>query len=230
MSIVDRPSAGPATPAELAHLWWFADGAIMDVGTRDHLYRSWGLCGRHAWLYFRVETELRVDPLGNAVLLADLVSRAAEAVQPRHMHRGDSARLVATASCFTCDYLTGGATGSERFAAQLRAVNAGTRAADWCLGCRDIWERSRCPRCAGVADECGVLCRRHVVERGAPAAQRPYLQELASRVVRCQKSLTADGPARTPDSDAALVESLGWCSGWHPELALRSAISARGSR
>jgi hypothetical protein len=29
------------------------------------------------------------------------------------------------------------------------------------------------------------------------------------------KSMTDDGPPRTPDGDAALVEALGWFAGWN---------------
>lgn len=29
---------GPPTRHEVKQLWWFCDGAIMDVGTRDHLW------------------------------------------------------------------------------------------------------------------------------------------------------------------------------------------------
>jgi hypothetical protein len=68
-----------------------------------------------------------------------------------------------------------------------------------------------------------MACRLHRVDESAgPAADLDYLTQLAQRVKICQKSMTHGGPARTPDSDAALVEAIGWASGWHPELALRT--------
>jgi hypothetical protein len=212
--------AGPVTLAELNHLWWFADGAIMDAETRQHLRRSWGLCPRHAWLYFRVETELRIDPLGNAVLFTDLIGRAAEIAGRRSARRAGAA-LDAAESCFTCDQIRSGRPGRSRFAGQLGAVNTGGRAADWCLGCRQVWDERRCPTCTGRPDGQGVLCRAHALQTGArlPA---DYLTALAERVARCEKSMTADGPARTADTDAAVVEALGWCCGWRLDLAFKS--------
>ena len=223
--MLTRPDVdGPATLAEISQLWWFADGAIMDAGTRTHLHRSWGLCTRHAWMYFRVETQLRYHPLGNAVLMADLVSRAAHLVASPHSTRHKRATLESTESCFTCDYIAASPAGVDRFSAQLNEVNRGSQTADWCREAQHVWQSRMCSACAPRSDVAGaVSCRMHMLTgESSPDAARDYLAQLAERLTVCQKSLTFDGPARTPDSDAALVEGLGWCAGWRPEIVLRT--------
>jgi hypothetical protein len=213
--------AGAATLAEITHLWWFADGAIMDVGTRAHLHRSWGLCRRHAWLYLRVEIELRVSPLGNAVLVADLINRAAELAAGRHSLRHRRAAATVRVGCFTCVYAARSA-GIERFRSAMHDVNAGARTRTWAKASEHVWRRVACPGCVPDADASpGIACRAHVDWATQTAAQAHYLNALAERVRRCQKSLTADGPERSADSDAALLEGIGWCAGWSPELATR---------
>lgn len=216
--VVVGPGA-PVTLAELSQLWWFADGAIMAVDTRAHLHRSWGLCARHAWLYFRVETALRVDPLGNAVLTADLVHRAAGIVTARGPLSRRLDRLRTRDSCFTCDH---GGHGAQRFVGQLVQVNASDAPTRWCDSCRSVWQPRICPRCVPEADgSTDTRCRTHLLGAAGPEGlPRSYLQDLAGRLDRCVRSMTADGPARTPDTDAALVEGIGWVAGWRPELVL----------
>lgn len=217
---IDRPP----TLAEVTHLWWFADGAIMDGDTRLHLHRSWGLCTRHAWLYFRLETQLRIHPLGNAILMADLLARAANQLASRHSERHKRAALVTRDSCFTCEYAANNSGAADRFARPLAAVNGGSRTADWCIASQHVWQPRMCPVCAPRRDAAhAVVCRPHgVIDTTAPiTADRAYVKKLAQRVTVCQKSMTHGGPQRAPDSDAALVEAIGWCAGWRPELATR---------
>ena len=209
------------TLAELSQLWWFADGAIMNPDTRAHLRRSWGLCTRHAWLYFRVETELRIHPLGNAVLMADLVRRAAERVTGRGSVARKLAQLDTRGSCFTCDY---GDHGQARFTRQLAQVNCGDATARWCRASQRVWQPRMCPACTTHAHATpGVLCRTHLISEAArlrgEALPGDYLVALAERLGRCVKSMTVDGPDRSPDTDAALVEAIGWVSGWRLGLA-----------
>lgn len=217
--------AGPATLAEVTHLWWFSDGAIMDDGIRHHLWRSWGLCPRHAWLYFRVENEIKYQPLGNAILHEDLISRAAHLINSHHRPHRNLLHLATSDSCLTCDHLASASTGRASFTSDLNTVRTGTRTHDWLASGRDIWSSRRCPRCPTATPQAGageaspknygheVPCRLHVDDRslGDLAA---YLLDLAARLHGCITSMTADGPPRAPDSDAALVEALGWVAGW----------------
>jgi hypothetical protein len=208
------------TLAEVSQLWWFADGAIMAPDTRAHLHRSWGLCPRHAWLYFRVETALRVHPLGCAVLTADLVRRAAAVLSGHGPLSRRLRRLQTRDSCFTCDH---GDHGSPRFANDLARVNSSDAAARWCAPCRSVWQSRMCPGCVPSPDSAtGIACRAHLPADGVASEALPdrYLTDLAVRLDRCVRSMTVDGPARTSDTDAALVEGIGWVAGWRPELVL----------
>lgn len=201
----------------------------MDDGTRQHLWRSWGLCPRHAWLYFRVENELKYQPLGNAVLHEDLISRAADMINSHHRPHWKLHHLLTSDACLTCDYLAAGPVGRASFASDLNTVHAGNRTRGWLADGRDIWSARRCPHCppttpdAGAGEsspsnhEHGVPCRLHVDDQSLDDLI-PYLLDLAARLHRCTKSMTADGPARVPDSDAALVEALGWVAGWPADL------------
>lgn len=181
-----------------------------------------GRCARHAWLYFRVETELRIDPLGSAVLRADLVRRAAELVTGRGSVARKLSRLHARGSCFTCDY---GDHRQPRYAQQLAQLNGGEAAARWCRASQGVWQPRVCPAWAPSADTAsGVICRPHLISEAAglrgDALPGDYLGELAVRLARCVKAMTVDGPDQTADSDAALVEGVGWISGWRLRLVL----------
>lgn len=102
------PTARPSRPGNSARgpaLWWFCDGAIMDGGTREHLWRSWGLCPRHAWLYFRAENELKYQPLGNAVLFEDLTGRVVSRLRSHRGERHKRHALATRDTCLTCDYV-----------------------------------------------------------------------------------------------------------------------------
>jgi hypothetical protein len=180
------------------------------------------VCARHAWLYFRVETELRVHPLGNAVLMADLVHRAAEIVTVRGSAARKVAQLGARGSCFTCEY---GGDGQPRFGRQLAQVNGGHATAQWCRAGQRVWQPRACPECVPLPyATAGVVCRPHLISDATgwrnDAFPGDYLAELAERLGRCVKSMTVDGPDRSPDTDAALVEGIGWVSGWQLALVL----------
>jgi hypothetical protein len=71
----------PFSEPEIRQIWSFLDGAIMDVGTRQHLWRSWGLCPRHAWCYAVAELEIRGGrPFSTTILYEELVGRAARLI------------------------------------------------------------------------------------------------------------------------------------------------------
>lgn len=231
----------PATLPEVVQLWWFCDGAIMDVGTRDHLHHSWGLCPRHAWLYFRAENDLKYQPLGNAVLYEDLTRRAADVLGSHHRPHTKWHRLASTTFCLSCDYLSTSSPGRDRFADDLAAVCAGLRTRSWLTGSTAVWQPRHCPHCPqtsprvvrgtdrGDTDTDAVTCRMHLLaepDRCDPAETGRYLDTLADRLADCVKSMTADGPARTPATDAALVEALAWFAGWPPSAGWTAPTTA----
>jgi len=85
-----------------------------------------------------------------------------------------------------------------------------------------VWQHRVCPRCEIAhlpTPQHGQLCRLHLVENATKeqlAVTADQLARLGARLLRCVKSMTYDGPPRTPDSDAALIEVLGWFAGWQP--------------
>lgn len=190
----------------------------MNVGTRDHLWQARGLCPRHSWMYFCLENELRYQPLGIAVLYDDLLARATHILRAHRPARGKRHGLTPHASCFTCDYLDGPRGPSPAFTTERDLVEAaaGTRA--WLRGSREVWVSRICPRCLpGLAGPDAMLCRPHLIEGGTredSVRVTDYLESLAPRTRRCLQSMTADGPDRTLDSDAALVEAVAWFAGW----------------
>ena len=95
------------SPQEARELWSFLDGSIMNVDTRHHLWKAWGLCPRHNWSYATMEIEQRGGlPFSTTILFEDLTGRAARLLQrtallPWALVVG---RLDAKASCYSCDH------------------------------------------------------------------------------------------------------------------------------
>jgi hypothetical protein len=209
------------TLAETKQLYWFCHGsAITDVGVRQRLRRAWGFCPRHTWLLFCVEHELRYLPLGAAKIYQDLTWTAAVLLGGRHTVTRMRRSLAAHASCFTCDYLARGPSEDPAFTEGRAWVAAATRVRRWTADSRPVWQHRVCPRCEIAqlpTPQHGQLCRLHLVENATKeqlAVTADQLARLGARLLRCVKSMTYDGPPRTPDSDAALIEVLGWFAGW----------------
>lgn len=176
------------------------------------------MCPRHSWLYFCAENELKYRPLGSAVLYDDLLGRALRVL---HQHRFAPVKrhqLTAHETCFTCDYLSGADAISPGFEAEREAVEAAVRTRTWVHGCRQVWSLRVCPQCLPArAGHDGQLCRDHLSNLGSRdemAGVVGYLDALAPRLSQCMRSMTHGGPPRAPDSDAALIEVLGWFAGW----------------
>src|SRR5215471_2944920 len=67
--------------AEVKHLWWFFDGAIMAPDVRHQLWRSWGFCSRHTWAHAQLEAELRLHPFSTSILYENLITRAENTIR-----------------------------------------------------------------------------------------------------------------------------------------------------
>jgi hypothetical protein len=82
-----------------------------------------------------------------------------------------------------------------------------------------VWQHHICPSCEIVQlpyPQHPQPCRLHVIENATKLRRADavdHLARLGARLLRCVKSLSYDRPARTPDSDAALIEALGWFAG-----------------
>ncbi len=215
------------TLAEVKQMWWFLDGSIMAVHVRHHLWRSWGFCPRHTWLQAVADCELRWRPMSTAVLYEDLTGRAAHTlcgpgrVTPRRVRR-----LRPKESCFPCDYvLATRSDGDGRFGDSRQRVNRRQRTVDRLLETRDGWERRSCPVCLGGD---GPVCRPHLLRGVDPGEDLPdVLAELAGRLRYLVKSMTWKGPTPKPETEAALVESLGWFAGWGFPVAAIDAAHKR---
>jgi hypothetical protein len=206
----------PLALAEVRQLWWFLDGSIMNPDTRRHLWRSWGFCSRHTWAHAVVECELRVQPFSTAILYEDLTARAARALARPGPAALASRRLTPRAACLTCDYLTLPSAGSNpELVERWRRANRLERTRELLAVSRATWLPRSCPACAGGA---GPTCRPHLLaEPAAIPARRELAGELAAlsrRLYLLVKSMGWQGPARTPELEAAWVEALGWFAGW----------------
>jgi hypothetical protein len=137
-------------------------------------------------------------------------------------HRTDRRKLralVAGDTCMTCEYVSAAKAGSPLFSTYRDTVARGERTTQWLAGSREVWRRHLCPGCMPErASARGVLCWLHLLADDRETTRivdaADYLASLHPRLHVCVKSMTADGPHRSPDGDAALVEALGWFAGW----------------
>jgi hypothetical protein len=204
-------------PVEVEHLWWFADGAIMQAPVRRDLWRSWGLCGRHAWAYAVTECELRYQPLGAAILYLDLLERALRLLGRRWLPWPVKVRgLRSRGTCPTCVFMTVGQP-RERFAHDTHQVNRRDRYAGYLAAGQKRWAPARCPACGGGS---GQLCRPHLVAGAVTGAsqlgrdQLAYLADVARRLEEFKASMIADGPPLGPDAASGFIEAIGFVAGW----------------
>lgn len=218
----DAPDNRPVSWVEVKQLWWFCDGAIMAGSTRTHLWQARGLCSRHSWFFFCAESELKYQPLGVAILYEDLVGRARQVLRRHRADRGRKHGLVAQESCLTCDYVAAATVGNLAFLLERDQVEAAVRSRAWVRGSSAVWRPRACPQCLPEHEHPeGVLCREHlIVSQSHDDTVRAvgYLDELGPRLHRCVRSMTHDGPERCADSDAALVEAIGWFAGWRGSM------------
>jgi hypothetical protein len=216
----------PFSTAEVKQLWSFLDGAIMDVHVRHQLWRSWGLCPRHAWGYAIAEVEARGGrPFSTSILYEDLVGRAARLVgNPILPWPLVLTRLRPRGVCFTCDYVALARSGAEAGLGEVQArMNGRRRVAALLAASRSEWRPRACPECLGGE---GPICRPHLLAGARPSRGRRGLAEslsdLRRRLHLLVRSMTWRGPVVGPAEEASWIEALAWFGGW-PE-----AIEAAG--
>jgi hypothetical protein len=213
--------AGPLdfSAAEIRQLWSFLDGSIMALDTRQHLWRSWGLCPRHAWGYAVAEVEVHGGhPFSTGILYADLTRRAARVVgrrlAPWPLVRS---RLRDREACFTCDYLAMTHEGSEHEGreqdeAMARRVNERTRTEAIFDQLGEVALDRACPFCLNGH---GLTCRLHLMEQDNPPDRlADELWALARRLRALVGSLTTRRTTVGPLEAASWIEALGWFGGW----------------
>jgi hypothetical protein len=204
---------------EVKQLWWFLDGAIMNVDTRHHLWRSWGLCPRHAWGYAVIEIEVRGGvPFSTAILYEDLTRRAGQTLGRRLLSQARvRTQLEPHDSCFTCDFLKGGASderkaGEPQWGALTARINRRSRTSTVVAASEQEWCPRSCPLCLGGQ---GPVCRAHIVAGASQGdALADKLEDLAARLDAFARSLTVEGRQVGPPERSSWIEALGWFGGW----------------
>jgi hypothetical protein len=205
---------------EVKQLWWWQrDGAIMTPKIRGQLRHSFGLCPRHTWAQFAAECELRGRPFSTAILYHDLLGWAAQSLREAPHRRSSPPPITALQArdgCPTCQWLASStAPDDPSFAERRQRVNRLERTRGYLAESRPVWTVRSCPHCL---DGQGLLCRPHLlaadpasVDADACAAR---LLELGERVSTLVAAMTVGGPVARTQDRAALVEALGWCTGW----------------
>ncbi|MBC7293124.1 MAG: hypothetical protein H5T84_03260 [Thermoleophilia bacterium] len=205
--------ATDASIAEVKQLLSFLDGAVIVPDARHHLWRSWGFCPRHTWLLAVVECELRLRPMGTAIIYEDLAKRASTVLTNWALPRpARLQQLRPRAACLTCEHVKIGRD-DPAWNHPTQVVNRRRRFLEQVRSTQAEWEPHTCPVCAGGK---GPVCRIHLLEGAhAPLGQTgKALSDLAKRLRSYYRSLTWQGPRASPRDQASWVEVLGWFAGW----------------
>jgi hypothetical protein len=216
------------TDNEVHFLWWFIQGSIMTPETRNALLHGFGLCERHAWVHLSVEMSFRKRHfLGPVILYRALVERSLRAFQARERIglRFPLSRLQAAGPCLLCalsiNHAGVGATPPTRLARGRNSSGLRSFAA----GLESLWRPKVCAICANEPDR-SSRCRPHLL--ADLKSRKPVdfswhqdsLEQLSMRLARYEGSFTAGTEEPSDQDRAALISAVGWCSGWHPLLAL----------
>ena len=207
---------------EVHFLWWFIQGSIMNPETRERLQRAWGMCARHAVALLSVEAAYRHGWMhACALLYLDLVERAVAALTTRGLFSEDRAirRLHATGPCLMCELAVERSDGGAASADLLNRGHDRTQLGVFTIETERHWRPLVCRACSPGAT--GALCRRHLItEHGLDPAddvrsERAALGYIARHLIRYARSFRwQDRDTDTAEDRAALIDAVGWCSGW----------------
>ena len=210
------------TDGEVHFLWWFIRGSMMNPDTRRQLRQAWGMCSRHAAGLLAVEAAFRQGRMqASALLYLDLIERAVGAITSRGPFAEVRAarRLDTHGPCLMCELRVAGAA-SGGAPADLLTLGRDSIQLTWSANeSRRYWEPLVCRDCrVGAA---GPRCRVHLVAHAQSvrpdelAPERAALGHIYRHLVRYARSFRMEHPGvDTPEDRAALVEAVGWCSGW----------------
>jgi len=224
------------SPGEIAFLWWFIQGSIMNPFTRDRLRQAWGLCERHAWGWMVVEAAFRSSYMhGPAVLYEDLMGLASAAfeVEGPARSRRLRRRLWQKGPCLMCeegyDADSAGFVNEDRVRQGRDLVNL----VKFARTTQQYWWKAVCGKCAGTSSK--VRCRRHLVEeeRSGTIADIDFHQAMVAsitqQIVKCARSFQFEfRDSQTTEDMAAIVSAVGWCSGWSVLLSILGHTSPVG--
>jgi len=217
---------------EVHFLWRFIQGSIMNPETRERMGRAWGMCTRHAAALLAVEAAYRHGWMhACALLYLDLIERALGALTTtRGLFGEDRAirRLHATGPCLICEMEIEASGGGAASADLLDRSPDPSQLSSLADDTRSHWMALVCRLCSPGA--IGPLCRLHLVgdphldAREEIHAQRATLGYVARHLIRYARSSRWEHrDTETPEDRAALLEAVGWCSGWSSLLAIIGA-------
>jgi hypothetical protein len=181
------------TAAEVAELWSFLHGDIMESGIRVQLRAGLGLCPRHTWGYAVTEIELWQtgagprgghQPFDVSVLYEDLLDHVAARLRRRAgpFRRDFRHVLIPRQRCPICSMINRGdlsgrdtvPIGYAGAAADdlARETNQLAYTKAWCRETWPTWQFAVCAQCAAAlsattqADAAAAsLCRLHLLDR-----------------------------------------------------------------
>lgn len=216
------------SPEEIHFLWWFIQGSIMNPSTRDRLRKGWGMCERHAWGWMVVEAAFRSGYMhGPAVLYDDVMGLALAAFEMRGpLQQGRlKRRLLQKGPCLMCE--EGYGADSKGFVKPQIVVQGRDMSEFRSLvqSTFPYWQSTVCGRCSG--DSSPVRCRRHLVEDESAgiindlSPARELVSHILHHLVRYARSFQFEfRGTQTMEDEAALISSVGWCSGWKLFLSI----------
>ena len=213
---------------EVHFLWWFIQDSIMNAETRDRLRRAWGMCARHASALLAVETADRHGWMhACTILYLDLIERGLNALMVRGLFGDERVlrTLHATGPCLMCELAVGRAGGGAASADLLARGRDERQLEAFARETEPHWSALVCRRCTPQAN--GPLCRPHLIA-GHPfdladelRSQRAHLGYVARHLIAYARSFRwEERDTDTPEDRAALIEAVGWCSGWSGVLAI----------
>jgi len=212
---------------EIHFLWHFIQGSIMIPETRWSLRRNWGMCDRHSFGFIAVEAAYRCGYLhGQAVLYKDLMERAAAVFKaPAPLQAVNVVlKLRETGPCLMCKLGYGprskGIAAPELLEKGKNLEPIRTFAQETAV----YWRKHVCGRCAGdgTRPRCRIHFREEFLDRHTDLSeQRALVQYIDAHISRYARSFVwGYHGTDTVEDRAALIEAIGWLSGWQPWLAL----------
>jgi hypothetical protein len=209
-------------------LWWFIHGNIMTPETWNALLDAYGFCNRHAWAHPSVEMSFRKwQFLGPVIHSRALVKQSVHAIEscqgiglcsPEPPLQGKSPCFL---SALNISHAGAGASppsqlalgrdsrGLRSFGIHLAALRPPKTFAVW-AGTVSGPSRHRSHLFADLKS-------RRLVDL---LWQQATLEELPVRLAGYEESFVAEANASADQNLAELISGAGWCSGWHPSVAL----------
>lgn len=180
------------------------------------------MCERHAWGFISVEAAFRQGYMhGPAIVYDDLMRKAARVFDGRSIVKG----LHEKGPCHMCEMGYGphskGAARPEflKTGRDLTGIRALAKRTS------PYWQRTVCGICAGTGS--AMRCRRHLMEDlSARKIKDLSMHERLVRYIARHMSVYAlsfryeYNGTETEEDVAALISTVGWCSGWKTFLEI----------